>query len=367
VKRSVWALVLIFALFGCSAQPLQENILDTPGLYVSNGFKLIHKELYDDAEREFSKALRLDPKNSGAYVGIALAKGCKGEREAALDSMKRSASLAGSLEEEYRVYVGWIRLHTALGREGWLKDSEKAFFLASSMRADDPEAYFYMGLAYKKGYKIEEARAAFLNVLELRKGLVLHAENELKILKKIESANPGSDFARKMVVSGHVNRAEMAALLYYELGILDLLKKDFSSSERKTHLPRGAAGAADIADHPLRSVLEAILELKIKGLSLYRDGTFDPNGIVTRSAFSMTVADIIGRTQKGSGMERQTSKRSPYLDVKDDAPYLGAILVCVAWVGGLEAENQMFNPMGAIAGCDAVLTIQKLKARLNPP
>lgn len=365
VKRSVWVFLLVFALVGCGSPPPQENILDTPDLYVSNGFKLIHKELYDDAEREFTKALRLDPKNSGAYAGIALAKGSRGERESAITSMKRSASLAKSVDEEYRVYVGWIRLYTTLQNEDWLAESEKAFFWASSMKGDDPEAYFYMGLAYKKGARVEEARTAFRKVLQIRKSMLLHAENELRILRKIESASPRSDFGRKLVVDDHVTRAELAALFYYELGIVDLLKKDDPAAEKKNFTARGTSGS-DLAGHPLKSAVDAVLELKVKGLTLYRDGTFEPNEIVTRSAFSTMAADILIRVAKvPTGMERQGPKISPYLDVKDDAPYLEAIHVCMAQGGGLEAENEMFNPMGALTGYDAILTIQKLKARLN--
>ena len=98
IVKHAWVLVLVFTLFGCGSQPHQENILNTPDLYVSNGYKLIRKEIYNDAELEFGKALRLDPKNSSAYAGLALSKGCRGDREGALTAMKHAASLARSPE-----------------------------------------------------------------------------------------------------------------------------------------------------------------------------------------------------------------------------------------------------------------------------
>lgn len=355
----LYAILIAFSftpLAGCISKSLSpENILETPELYVSNGFKLIKTSRYDDAEREFNKALRLDPRDSAAHGGLALVKAHRGERDAALVSMKKSASLARPGDEEYMVQVGWIRLYSVLQNEGWIKDAEKAYSWACSTRKDHPDAYFYMGIAYKHEYRIDDARGAFLKVLNLAKSLVPEAQHELNVLKKIESARPFSEIGRRLAVEERLTRAEMAALFFHELSVLDILK---------VQDPASRSPAPDIQGHPLRNSVEKVLNLNIQGLSVYGDGSFGPDEIVTRAGFSVMMADIISRAVKDSGMiARHAEKGSPFPDVKDDAPYLGAILVCAAW-GDTKPVREVFNPMGALAGYDAVLFIQKIRGKL---
>lgn len=356
---ALWLAFCFFALGGCSSQPpFPETILETPELYVSNGFKLIKTGRVEDAEREFNSALRHDPRNYAAHGGLALAKAYKGERSEALTSMKRSASLARPGDEEYNVQVGWIRLHTILRDKEWVNEAEKAYSWACSTTKDHPDAYYHMGIAYKNGYRIDESRKAFLKVVEIGKSLVREARSELRILEKIEGAEPISELGRRLAVEERVTRAEMAGLFFHELKIHEILNEDPAASRTR---------APDIQNHPLRGSVEKVLTLNIKGLTVYGDGSFEPNETVTRAGFSIMMADIISRAVKDPALiARQASKGSPFPDVKEDAPYLGAILVCSEWGGDMQMENEMFNPRGALAGYDAVLFIQKIRGRLHP-
>ncbi len=357
----LYALLLAFfcSFAGCAAHNSSpETILDTPELYISNGYKLIKTSRYEDAEREFSKALKHDPRNSEALGGMALAKGYSGERDAALTSMKKSASLASGRVEEYKVNVGWIRLYSVLREEGWINEAEKAYTWACSIAGQHPDAYYYMGIAYKHAYRIEEAREAFLKVLQINGSLVPEARNELLILQRMESAKPVSDLGRKLVVKERVTRADVAGLFFHELGIKEILKGEVTGP--------GRAVASDIAAHPLRRVVEEILTLKIKGLTVYADGSFEPNEVVTRAGFAVMAADVISRAVKDPAMvARHAETGSPFWDVKSDAPYLGAVLVCTAWGGKAEPRDEMFDPMGALAGYDAVLLIQRIRDKLE--
>ncbi|PKN28224.1 MAG: hypothetical protein CVU64_14400 [Deltaproteobacteria bacterium HGW-Deltaproteobacteria-21] len=354
-----WFLGFLFLSGGCASHKrYAETVLDTPELYVSNGYKLIKTSRYEDAEREFSKALKHDPRNSQAFSGLALAKGYKGEREAALTAMKKSASLASGSDEEYKVQVGWIRLYSVLREEGWIKEAEKAYTWACSIARQHPEAYYYMGIAYKHECRIGEARSAFLRVLGINGSLVPEARNELLILKRMESAKPLSDFGRRLVVKERITRAEVAALFFHELRVKEVLKKEVPGAAR--------AAASDIAAHPLRGEIKEIIALRIKGLTAYADGTFEPNHVVTRAAFAVMLADVISRAVKDPALvARHAESGSPFSDVKSDAPYLGAVLVCTAWGGEMEAENELFNPMGVLAGYDAVLLLQKIRGKLE--
>jgi len=352
-------LVFLFTLGGCASNMSRpETILDTPELYVSNGYKLIKTNKYDDAEREFSKALKLDPKNAEAFAGTALVKGYKGEEQAALTSMRKSASFAKDSHEEYKVQVGWIRLHSVLRQAGWIKEAETAYSWARSIAGQLPDAYYYMGIAYKHECRIEESKAAFLRVLEINDGLVSEARNELFILKRMASARPVSAFGKRLVAKERVTRADAATLFLHELQVKDVLKKEAPGAV--------LAVASDIGSHPQKRMIEEILALKIKGLMVYADGTFEPDQVVTRATFAVMLADIISRAVKDPAMiARHAESGSPFWDVKSDAPYLGAVLVCTAWGGDKETENEMFNPMGVLAGYDAVLFIQKIRGKLS--
>jgi hypothetical protein len=350
--------LFLMSLAGCaSQQPSSESVLETPELYVSNGFKLIKTGRVDDAEREFTKALKHDPRSSAAYTGLSLAKAYKGDRDAALLSMKRSGSLAAPGVEEYLVQVGWIRLHSVLRDDGWIREAEKAYSWACSTMKDLPDAYYYMGLAYKQGYRIDEARTAFVKVVEIGKSLIPEAQKELGILKKIESAKPLSEIGKRLAVEERVTRAELAALFLHELGITDILRREGPGTSR--------ASATDLQGHPLRGSVEAVLNLKVKGLTVYSDRTFGPDEVVSRAGFSIMMSDIISRAAKDPALlSRYASRGSPFTDVRSDAPYLGAILVCTEWGGYPDAGDDAFNPMGALAGYDAVLSMQKVRGRL---
>ena len=55
--------------------------LDTPEQHVDTGNKMLMSGKIDAAYREFSRAKKLDPKYSPAYVGLSLVYGLKGDNE----------------------------------------------------------------------------------------------------------------------------------------------------------------------------------------------------------------------------------------------------------------------------------------------
>ena len=87
--------------------------------------------------------------------------------------------------EKALAYVGVIRLHRMRGEKGWLGEAEKNFTLATSLVSDLPEAYYYLGIAYKAGYRYAEARSYFKKVLEINKTLVTEAEEQLKDMQEL--------------------------------------------------------------------------------------------------------------------------------------------------------------------------------------
>ena len=53
-------------------------------------------------------------------------------------------------------------------------------------KTDIPEAYFYMGIAYKNADRIADAEQSFNQVIKLNESLVIKAKKELTALKNLK-------------------------------------------------------------------------------------------------------------------------------------------------------------------------------------
>jgi len=185
-RTSIITVILGLFLIGCSQKATQmEALLDSPEHHVVSGFIFIKKNMLNDAQREFEHALQYDPRFSAALRGIGLVYGLKKRFKPAFDSMAVAVLYAKTEQEKALAYVGYIRLHRMRGEKGWLGEAEKNFTLATSLVNDLPEAYYYLGIAYKAGYRYAEAKSAFKKVLEINKNLVTEAEEQLRDIQEL--------------------------------------------------------------------------------------------------------------------------------------------------------------------------------------
>jgi len=185
ILRTMIALFFLAPSFfmSCSPQPRNpENVLDTPEHHVSSGMKLLHKNYLFDAKREFELALQLDPDFSEAHRGLGLTYGRENKFGPALESMGMARDTAANDRQKALAYVGFMRLYTMEQKDRWLDRVRARFSDALQCQEDLPDAYFYMGIAYKKANRPLEAEKAFKKVLEINNGLVLESDNELKSL-----------------------------------------------------------------------------------------------------------------------------------------------------------------------------------------
>ena len=184
-RVSVVSLLAAFFILGCSSKPrAPERVLNSPKHHVYSGFKLLEKGYLSDAEREFKLALQLDSKYSEAHMGLGLTYGREKRFKLALDSMCSARDDAKTEEEKALAYVGFMRLYTMMGEAGWLDKVRERFYDALHYQEDLPEAYYYMGIAYKKANRLSRSENAFKKVLEINKGLVAESKEELKTLRK---------------------------------------------------------------------------------------------------------------------------------------------------------------------------------------
>jgi tetratricopeptide (TPR) repeat protein len=386
-RRGFWWRLIVLGIllsFGVMitscAKPLRkpEAALDTPEHHVFSGNKFLEKGDAAGAQREFELAIQLDKKYSPAYVGMGLVFGAQKSFEKAYENMKKAKSLAQKPEDKVDAHVGMIRLYSLERKEKWIKEAEDEFEDAIKINPKSSAAFFYMGKAYKYAFNFDKAGDMFKKVLDLNDKYLIEADNEWKVVQKIQRAAPGSLIGKKIALIEEITRADLAALLVQELLLEKLYEKrtprrfdtSFQAPGKKFEADRivKAEAATDIQNHVLRTDIETIMRLGVRGLEPSPDHKFFPNEKITRAAYAMMIEDIL---MKVSGDEKMATKfigsRSPFPDLRNDLPYFNAVMVMTSR-GIMEAKDLStgeFAPMGTVSGADALLIIRKLKDELR--
>lgn len=372
-------LALGVMITSCAKPPRKpEAALDTPEHHVFSGNKLLEKGDYAGAQREFVLAMQLDKKYSPAYVGLGLAFGYQNAFPTAYENMKKAKSLAQKPEDKVNARVGMIRLYSLERKEKWINKAEDEFEDAIKINPKSSAAYFYMGRAYKFAFNFDKAGEMFKKVLNINDKYLVEADNEWKVVQKIQRAAPGSLIGKKIALIEEITRADVAALFVQELLLEKLYEKrtpkrfdtSFQAPVKKFEADRivKAEAATDIQSHVLRTDIKTIMRLGVRGLEPSPDHKFFPNEKITRAAYAMMIEDIL---IKVSGDEKLATKffgsKSPFPDLRNDLPYFNAVMVMTSR-GVMEAKDLStgeFAPMGTVAGADALLIIRKLKDELR--
>jgi len=189
IKCFTVAVMSAFVFSACGPKVLAPKTrLDTPAHHVRSGMKLLKLDKFEAAFREFSRANELDPKLSSPYVGMGLVYGHEGQFEKGLASMRRADEIAKETEQKLVAQVGYMRFYILGGdklEKQWLRRVDDAFRKAKSVSGDNPEPYYYMGVAYKKSRDYDKALDQFVRVFEMDNGFVEEADSEYEAIQKI--------------------------------------------------------------------------------------------------------------------------------------------------------------------------------------
>ncbi len=373
---------MVAMLISSCAKPTRkpEAALDTPEHHVFTGYKLYDKGDYGGAQREFVLAMQLDKNYSPAYVGLGLCFGSQKDFKTAYENMKKAKSLAKKKEDRVDAHVGMIRLYSMERKDKWVKDAEDEFEDAVKLDPKSSAAYFYMGKAYKYGYEFDKAGTQFKKVLDLNDKYLVEADNEWKVVQKIQRAAPGSRIGKQIALIEEITRADLAALFVQELLLEKLYQKrtpaQFDTSfqaptdTRKFEADKivKAEPATDIQAHVLRADIETVLRLGVRGLEPTPDHKFLPYEKVNRAAYAMMVEDILIKVTGNQKLATEyIGSKSPFPDLRNDLPYFNAVMVTTSR-GIMEAKDMStgeFGPRGTVSGADALLIIRKLKDELR--
>ena len=386
-RRSILLVLMVLfvaAAFGvmmtsCAKAPRKpEAALDTPEHHVFSGNKLLDKGDYAGAQREFELALQLDKKYAPAYVGMGLVFGYQNNFEKAFENMKKAKGVAEKPDDKVTANVGMIRLYSMERKEKWLDKASDEFDDAIKINPKSSAAYFYMGKAYKFAFNFDRAGEMFKKVLDLNDKYLIEADNEWKLVQKIQRAAPGSLIGKQIALIEEISRADVAALFVQELLLEKLYEKrtpkrfdtSYESPTKKFEADKivKTEPATDIQNHVLRTDIETVLRLGVRGLEPTPDHKFLPNEKVNRAAYALMIEDIL---IKVSGDEKLATKfigsKSPFPDLRNDLPYFNAVMVMTSR-GIMEAKDLTtgeFAPMGTVSGADALLVIRRLKDELR--
>ena len=355
----------VFFLLSCAEierKPL--SYLDTAEHHTYTGIVLLHQGKYRDAEREFNMAIQLDPKFSRAYGGSGLVRAYAGEFDVAFDLMKKAEKYAEKKDEKVYVHIGNIRLFTMRKKgQNWLQMAYEQFENAVKLDPKASAAYYFMGIAYKYGLEFEKSAGAFAKVLDLNDEYLEEANNEWRLLQKIQRLVPASQTGKRIALLESVTRADIAALFIEELEIDELFERHNPGA-----FDNVKGSAIDIESHASRDYIEDVLKLGIRGLEVYPDKAFHPDDLVTKAVFATMVADIIIKITGNEDIEGKfTGVVSPFPDLKNDHPSFTAIMM-VTTRGIMQARDLTtgeFSPLGAISGVDALSIVKRLQDELR--
>lgn len=378
-------------LVSCGPKTRQAvSSLDTPEHHFLTGMKMLDQGRSGDAQREFDLALSLNPEYSRAHVGVALVRGSRNNFSGGGEALKRAWSHAGNNEDKVFVHVGYIRVNTLshaycmqVGATcekidgDWLEKSRGEFEKAIELEPRSAAAFYFMGLCFKTALDLDSAESMFARVLEFQLEHFDEADREWSLVQKIKRARPGTTMGKQIALVDKLSRADAAALLMEELKIDVLYRKRTSGKSDTTFKYPEEAGeaaakarltAVDIAVHPLKADIEGILNLGVRGLELYPDGTYRPDAPVDRATYAMMIEDILIKASGDKGLAtRFIGERSPFPDLRSDLPYFNAVMVMTSrgFMKAADAASGEFVPLEPVTGADALLIIREIRKQMK--
>jgi len=288
-----------------------------PDGYIAKGVVIAEKgkggknaEWFEDAEKAFRKAIKIDGQSGEAYYRLGNAAAW--------------ASLSAARDEEY---VELIRKS---------------------------------GDAYRKTISIDRVYATEANAAWSR-------------VQKVERALPGTRVGRKIAMVDSISRADAAALFMAELQIDRILARSrgakFDTGFKAPVDPMVVKGddakkaiASDIKGHWAENFIVDAVGLGIRGLQVQPDGKFLPGQSLTRAEFAFLLEDVLMIALNDKTLAtKYIGAPARFTDVAASSPYSNAIDNMVD-KNILQGESDgSFGALKPVSGADALLAIRTIK------
>ncbi len=374
--------ILIFTLLvGCAtveqrAPAPPPPTMDNPGHHYRVGMAFLEQGNPGRALEEFERAKALDPDCGPAYAGIGLVLSERRDFQRARQFLSIAEQQAKTREHKIIAQCAFIRFLSLSQPAGWEMKVQDRFNKAIKISPDSPLLHFTMGKALERAWRYDRAEEHFKRVLDLNRQYVREADAELKRVQIIQRAVPGTRAGHLIALLDQLDRANVAALFSEELQLNRLLKGSqekkagFKTPQEYTPKKTGQALSSrvpeDVVTHPLRSDIEKVLALGIRGLEVFPEGKFRPSEPISRSNFAIMIEDILVKVSGDSRLAgKYLDNKSPYLDVPEGHYAFNAIIVCTMQKLIAPVEEKRFGLDEPVSGAEALLVIRELKNRLK--
>ncbi len=126
---------------------------------------------------------------------------------------------------------------------------------------------------------------------------------------------------------------------------------------------KAVAEVTDLEGHWAKNFIMDIVDLKIRGLEPYPDHTFHPQDLVNRGEYAMMVEDVIISILGDESLATKYvgAERSRFPDVNPIHPCYNAICTAVDKNVMDALMNGLFGPEGPVSGPDALLVIRRIQ------
>jgi Flp pilus assembly protein TadD len=223
--------------FAAALEPLQKYLAQRPDEaypHFQLGYAYAGLKRPDDAKREFSRAIELDPKMAPAYQNLGLVQ-MEGDPAAAAESFRRAAELQPT-ESRPRFLAGYSLEHA-----GKFSEAVEAYRSALALAPKDYEAHFALGRVLLRTKDAAAAEEEFRAAIGLNSGSAparLGLGSALMAERKYEAASDAlADYL-------NLNPQDRSARSDRAFALLHLSRYDDALAE----LERASAGGAPLPD-----------------------------------------------------------------------------------------------------------------------
>ena len=366
-------LFVYLVLSACGPKPIErQSPLDTAENQYRRGLTSLERGDIVGAQRAFERARMLDDGYPGTHVGYALVAIRRGDFFRAQKELELALHMDNNFVDAF-VAQGRLSARQGIARgedpKKWLPDALRAYRLAEGKAPNYPPIHYYRGQSYLYAQNLALARRAFTRLIEINRGpLVQQAMQKVEQIQMVARAAPGTGVGIKIGLVAEISRAELAVLLLEELKIDVLLQKmgsdhggnSFRSPKRQ---PEQIPRAADIGQSWAKSWIEEVLALRVPGLELFTDQTFQPDHSLTRANYAMVNQGVLVLLSGDPTLAtRYIGESSRFPDVRGDFYAYNAIALSTErGFMAVDKRTGKFFPDRTVSGAEALLTIRELQ------
>jgi len=391
IFKGLLGLLVGVSLISCAGptQPAraQKGQMDTPEFHQMQGDKHLMQGDYESAKRSYSLAIELDAAHANSESGLAVALAYLGSGNVSDHAKQkvydRGSNLISSAldhsetkSQQARTHSNAVRFYVILKRPqgDWYGKAKGHFEDAIDLSPTNPEPYFFMASAEAGNRNYEGATQLYKKVLSIGGAYEVEADQQLQQIQKIQRALPGSRFGAQIANLEAITRADTAALLLAELRLDHLFLVDAQQDSASFRPPAGQRrmkvsstqmmpDATDLTGHPLKSSVEMVIKLGLKGLEPDAGHKFNPSAQLTRAEFAMIIQSILAKITHDNELESQfIGEPSPFTDVQPSRWYYNAVRTAVSRGLMQPMASGKFKPMGTVSGADALLAVRNLQS-----